>query len=312
MNTTGTAVSVVIPTYNRCKLLKRSVDSVLAQTYANLEVIVVDDASTDETLSMLCQYQDPRLRFHALKRRSGQSTARNVGADLATYSYVAFQDSDDVWRTDKLETQLRHWHKHDLDRCGVSVCQAVQKLGELDQKIRPEPSSSEVELLTLEQLLQGSIIAIPTLIVRKALFARVGGFNTSLHRYEGWDLALRLAAISAFAFCPKVLVESYRTPFSASSQADYKSVLHIVSSNLTAYKNHPWLTRDAADWLWYAGARLLMQSQRTDGQQAWTLSTELAQGLLRLLVRRAGYLQPRITGALVAATLKALHKARTP
>lgn len=312
MEIAPTPISVIIPTYNRYSVLKRSIDSVLAQTYSNLEVIVVDDSSTDETMDLLSQIHDTRLRVHPLKKRSGQSVARNVGANLASYPYLAFQDSDDVWHEDKLETQLRHWHSGDPDHCGASVTQAAQKMGDLGEKIRPEWTPSQPERLTIDNFLGGSIVSIPTLIVRKELFDSVGGFNSSLRRYEGWDLSLRLGSVSDFDFCPEVLVDNYRTPSSASSQADYQSVLHIVSNNLAAYKARSNLTRDAADWLWYAGARLLMQGHLIDGKHAWQCSTELAPDRMRLLIRKLDRLQPKMLGTLVAATLKIFDRALTP
>ena len=99
-------VSVVIPTYNRVDLIARSVTSALRQTHPEVEVIVVDDASTDDTPSVLAEMSDPRLRVVRHERNEGQCRARNRGIQEAKGRYVAFLDSDDEWLPSKIERQL--------------------------------------------------------------------------------------------------------------------------------------------------------------------------------------------------------------
>ena len=99
-------VSVILPAYNRAEQVKRAALSVLAQTEENLELIVVDDGSADDTLSALGEIRDPRLRI-VRQEHGGACRARNRGVSLARGKYAAFQDSDDVWRRDKLAVQLR-------------------------------------------------------------------------------------------------------------------------------------------------------------------------------------------------------------
>lgn len=99
-------VSVVIPCYNRAAVLERSVRSVLAQSYAELELIVVDDGSTDQTRQVVEKIEDPRLRY-VYQKNAGACAARNHGAALAKGEYIAFHDSDDVWHPDKLEKQMQ-------------------------------------------------------------------------------------------------------------------------------------------------------------------------------------------------------------
>ena len=97
-------VSVVIPTYNCGRYIEEAVNSVLSQTYRSLEIIVVDDGSTDDTAGRLEKYTD-RIRFVSQKN-SGPSRARNVGMELSTGEYIAFLDADDRWLPEKLERQL--------------------------------------------------------------------------------------------------------------------------------------------------------------------------------------------------------------
>ncbi|MGB3624622.1 MAG: glycosyltransferase family 2 protein, partial [Henriciella sp.] len=102
----GSLVSVVIPTYNRARTLRRAVESVLRQSYTNLELIVVDDASTDDTKAVLSSINDPRMRVITYEFNRGCAAARNIGARDARGEYLAFQDSDDEWLADKLSKQV--------------------------------------------------------------------------------------------------------------------------------------------------------------------------------------------------------------
>ena len=100
-------ISVVIPTYNRKKQLPECIRSVLAQTYRNIEVLVVDDASTDGTEELFHEIEDPRLHYLRYETNRGACYARNYGAKRAKGELIAFQDSDDTWYEDKLEKQYR-------------------------------------------------------------------------------------------------------------------------------------------------------------------------------------------------------------
>jgi glycosyltransferase involved in cell wall biosynthesis len=104
-------VSVIIPAYNRANIVRETVDSVLCQTYADFEVIVVDDGSTDNTREVMATYVDPRVRYF-YKTNGGLSSARNFGLSEATGEYIAFLDSDDVWRPWKLSAQVEIFRRH--------------------------------------------------------------------------------------------------------------------------------------------------------------------------------------------------------
>ena len=111
-------VSVVIPCYNRAAVLEKSVRSVLEQSYSALELILVDDGSTDQTRQVIEEIKDPRLRY-VYQQNAGACAARNHGAALAKGKYIAFHDSDDVWHPDKLEKQMQVMQEKHPD---VVVC----------------------------------------------------------------------------------------------------------------------------------------------------------------------------------------------
>lgn len=123
-------VSVIIPVYNRAATIQRAVDSVLRQSYKELEIIIVDDCSSDDTVRVVNSYQDKRIKLICLSRNSGANTARNTGIRAAKGEYIAFQDSDDEWLENKLELQMDY-----MFRTGKKVCYCSHILLTENEKI---------------------------------------------------------------------------------------------------------------------------------------------------------------------------------
>ena len=113
-------ISVIIPTYNRAKTIIACLDSVCNQTYSNIEIIVVDDCSTDDTREIITNYADHRVKYFCLDSNSGACVARNKGVELSHGEIIAFQDSDDIWHREKLEKQINFLIKgnFELVTCG--------------------------------------------------------------------------------------------------------------------------------------------------------------------------------------------------
>lgn len=99
-------VSIITPTYNCGRFISQTIDSVLTQTYPNWEMLIVDDCSTDNTREVVAKYEDPRIKYHCLDRNSGAAVARNTALKMANGRWIAFLDSDDLWKPEKLERQL--------------------------------------------------------------------------------------------------------------------------------------------------------------------------------------------------------------
>ena len=182
-------VSVIIPVYNGADEVRRAIDSALAQKNVNVEVIVLNDGSKDDTASVLAEYDD---RIRAVNQRnSGLSKTRNSGIALATGEWVAFLDHDDYWRPEKLSLQLQA-----AERTGFDVVYTnagnfgdVQRVGNL----RSEPKAM-VEGDLLEALLQDNFIIVSSVMIRRTVIQKIGGFDTSLPSVEDWDLWLKLAS----------------------------------------------------------------------------------------------------------------------
>ncbi len=168
-------VTVVIPAYNRGAVLEKSVRSVLEQSYWELEVILVDDGSTDHTRQVAAQITDPRF-FYVYQENAGACAARNRGAAMARGEYIAFHDSDDIWHLDKLEKQMEKLCEVEAD---VVVCK-MNRFGQ-DGTITQYPKRIRDGFLTMQDDLFG--IGTQTILVRKEVLSRVP-FRTELPRYQ--------------------------------------------------------------------------------------------------------------------------------
>jgi glycosyltransferase involved in cell wall biosynthesis len=182
-------VTAVIATYNYGHFVTQAVESVLAQTYSNVEIIVVDDGSTDDTRERLEPYAD-RLRYLYQENQS-VAAARNTGIRAARGSLIAFLDADDLWHPHKLELQMRYLAAHPA----VGLV-AVDRLGEnaagwpsLNGYARPEARP-----LTAEELIIKPHFAPSGVLVRKECFTTAGFFDTSLRNAEDYDMWIRIAA----------------------------------------------------------------------------------------------------------------------
>lgn len=229
------SVSVVIPTYNREKKIIQSINSVLNQTYGALEVIVVDDGSTDDTEQLVKSINDDRVRYHRLNCRSGASNARNIGVGLARYDVIAFNDSDDIWHSNKLETQLSYWKEH--PECILVYC--PYKVDVVDGGSIRIPSEDE-ELETLEgdifyYLLFRPTIGTPTILMRKDIFEKSGGFDASYPACIDWEYTVRIARLGKIGFVNDILLTADASGddrISSSKVAHYKARCMMMAKYL--------------------------------------------------------------------------------
>lgn len=197
-------VSVVIPTYNRSSTIIRCIESVIQQSYKNIEIIVVDDASTDNTESVIQKYITLN-NFNYLKLASnlGGAEARNIGINKSNGDYIAFQDSDDEWMLDKLEKQMLYFNQNDVD----IVFSKIKRISNLGESIFPK--LNVIESLNMATLLQVNYIGTPSAVIKKQKLIEVSGFDKTLPRLQDWDLFIRLSKNASFYMIPEVLCNAY-------------------------------------------------------------------------------------------------------
>jgi glycosyltransferase involved in cell wall biosynthesis len=210
-------VSVIIPTYNRSQLVGRAIQSVLNQTYQDFDLIVVDDASTDNTEEVVKNFNDERIRYIRLEKNSGTSAVpRNTAIKVARCEYIAFQDSDDEWLPEKLEKQMTLFEIQPPE-VGV-VYTGFWKTSNRRKVYIPSSEITQKEGNIHRELLKRNFIGTPTSIVKRECFKKVGGFDEELPQLMDWELWIRISKYYQFKCIDEPLVISYYTPGGVNEQ----------------------------------------------------------------------------------------------
>lgn len=207
-------VSVIIPTYNRADKIKASIQSVLDQTYDDYELIVVDDASSDDTESVVRSFSDDRIRYHRLAENGGAAKARNKGVDLSETDYIAFHDSDDKWLPDKLKKQMDYF---DNNPDVSMVYGKIRFIAGNESFVLPDKDTKgDLEGFIFPWLLARNTIGTPAMLIRKSCFDNAGGFDASLRCLEDWEFVLRFSRMYKIGYIDEVLVDSFDSAGSVS------------------------------------------------------------------------------------------------
>ncbi len=218
-------VSVIIPTYNRARLIGRAIQSVLDQTYQNFEIIVVDDGSTDNTIKVIRYFQkiDKRIRYIRHDNNKGGSAARNTGIKAAQGDYIAFQDSDDEWFPEKLRKQMRLFAKAPVE-VGV-VYTGFWRIENGKKNYIPWPWIAKKDGSVHEELLKGNFVTTQSIVTRKECLEKAGMFDERLPRLQDWELVIRLSLYYDFKCIDEPLLNSFYTPDSISAN----NAAHIIA-----------------------------------------------------------------------------------
>lgn len=209
-------VSVIIPTYNRSRLVKEAVENVLKQSYADFEVLVIDDGSTDDTGSVVSRIADSRVKYH-YQDNGGQSSARNLGLARAKGEYVAFLDEDDLWPPEYLETVINQLESN--KNYGATYTRVIEQ----------HPDGTKREISTPERCRSGWITRYyfdfsPCLMPSATCFHKSvwkGVFwDEALRRSPDYDLFLRISTKTQFLFIPDTFIIKRSMPDSLSTTAN--------------------------------------------------------------------------------------------
>ncbi len=255
-------VSVVIPTYNREKYLQKALSSVLAQTYQCLEIIVIDDGSTDNTGKIVRSFKKD-IRY-IYQENQGVSTARNVGIRNSQGDFIAFLDSDDYWFPEKTELQIALFHKHPEYGMVASRCASIRLDGSYRETNRRGSSG-----WVLEQLFRANFIRTSSAIIRKECFDKVGLFDEGLKECEEYDLWLRIAAQYPIGFINRSLAVYIDNPMGISTDSLTGRLyrLQVLEKEFLKTKIQSRLyTKRIANTCHYIGRHYLEKGQKTLGR----------------------------------------------
>ncbi len=216
MNNVDSLVSAVVPTYNRAHLIIDALKSIAAQNYRPIEIIVVDDGSTDNTSEVVEQWRienespSDLIVHYVQQKNQGGNVARNTGIAAATGAYIAFLDSDDLWHSSKISKQLELFHSDPL--MGGVYC-GLQHV-EVESGAITEPTDRTYpQGWLLDQMLVHDVTApTSTYMVRKEAFERVGYFDVELQARQDWDMWIRLAAEYKIGCVPEPLLDFREHP----------------------------------------------------------------------------------------------------
>jgi len=247
-NSSEPSVSVIIPTYNRQHMVGRALGSVLTQTCRNIEVIVVDDGSSDDTEYEIARIDDVRIRYmrHTINR--GAPAARNSGFAAARGKYVAFLDSDDEWLPDKLEKQLQLFHGT-TETVGVvyaGFSYVYEKTGEIISEVIPTRRG-----YVYEEMLRSCIIGSPTPLIKRDCFEKTGLFDETLPGCQDWDMWIRLAQRYEFEFVPEILARHYAhgQQISVDLRAKIEGKGLVIKKYASELLRHPGIYGAHLEWL---------------------------------------------------------------
>ncbi len=214
-----TQTSVVIPVYNHGETVKEAIGSVLNQTYENIEIIVVNDASTDNTAEEVKNISDNRVRYFEHSRNKGGSAARNTGIKHANGEYISFLDADDKWLPRKLECQVAEIESRSSEWSAVH-CDRKREIGitdtighTLSKLVGPRDDSPKEggEELIKEILMMNLSTGASTLLLRADTVNGIGGFNPAFPRHQDWEFLIRILQQGKLAHVDKQLVVKHGT-----------------------------------------------------------------------------------------------------
>lgn len=238
-------VSIVLPTYNRAKLLHSALHSIVAQSFQDWELIVVDDCSKDDTQKVVDSIHDPRICYLRHKNNKGGSAARNTGIRKSVGEFVAFLDDDDLWEFCYLEEQLNAMAAYDAVTSGYRLSNET-----------PRSSGSAVVPITSSMLRKGYAgCGTSGLMIRRPVIESLM-FDESLPSGQDWDLLMRLTQRYRVGFLPEPLVVYEQGTHSRISNQIANSPISVIEKHIQVFLKHkPQL---GTFWFNYHVARLLL------------------------------------------------------
>lgn len=223
-------ISVIIPTYNREKTIKKALESVIQQTYSDLEIIVVDDNSSDNTIKEVKAIDDNRIKIIKNSCNRGACFSRNIGVEYSQGKYIAFQDSDDIWELDKLSKQLALLKEKKFD---VVSCYIKQIYSDSKEKRFPQDIKSYYE--DSSNIFYENYFSTQTIIGKKECFIKEK-FDEKFPRFQDWDLMIRMSNKYNVGFLEEELVKAFIQIDSIS--ASHQKAIDGYQLLLNKYKLH--------------------------------------------------------------------------
>ncbi len=199
-------VSILMTVYNAEKYLKQSIYSVINQTYKNWELIIVDDCSTDKSLSIIKRFKNKKFRIFPLKKKIGRTKALNFGLKKIKGNYVAILDADDISNKKRIETQINFFKKNNKDFLVGSWYKIIDKHGKFVKLIKTNTDINKI----YEKMTVNNIFCHSSIMFRKKLLFKIGGYPKELTYSQDYGFILKSMKIRVPKIIPKLLTISRR------------------------------------------------------------------------------------------------------
>ena len=210
-------VSTIMGTYNRADKLPLAVENLLSQTYQRLEIIIIDDGSTDETANIAAEFKDPRIKFIQNDHNMGPAATRNVGIKESKGSYLVVHDDDDLCRLEKIWQQMEYFWQDDSN-VGMVYHETINHINRIEGRgedvvIMPSRNIKDVKKngFIFPALLPWNFVTFPSMMVARESYEKVGLLDESLIAFEDWEITLRIAKEYRVGFIKKPLYDYYQS-----------------------------------------------------------------------------------------------------
>jgi glycosyltransferase involved in cell wall biosynthesis len=241
--------------------------SVLNQSYRHVELILVNDGSTDDTAKLVQRFNDARISYLEHRHNRGAAAARNAGLRLARGKLLAFQDSDDEWLPDKLEKQLRALDSGSPE-LGAVYCAYTRIQPDGSEQRVPRPGPERLSGNLHGELLLGNFIGTPTLLVRREALDEAGTFDERLPRFQDWELMIRISRKRPIGFVDEPLVRAYVCEDRIT--AGHSAAL-VEAERLILDKHLAWFEEAGPEVLgfrfWHLAHLLFMRGEMAEGRR---------------------------------------------
>lgn len=200
-------ISVVIPTFNSEIFIRETINSVLNQTYQNFEIIIIDDESTDNTVSILKEFSNKynRIKYFQIPHAGRPSVPRNYGTEKSNGEFIAFLDADDIWVKNKLEIQLKEFEKNPKNILVYSMSVTFRDVNLFSANYEVLPLLYKVCRTKQDFITKGNSITCSSVLLKKEYFKKVNGFDEDPKlQVEDYDLWIRLSELGLFTFIPRI------------------------------------------------------------------------------------------------------------
>jgi glycosyltransferase involved in cell wall biosynthesis len=267
-------VSIIIPAFNAELFISEAIESVLKQNYKNIEIIIVNDGSTDHTRTIIERYaaNDARIKLFS-QNNSGQGAARNAGIINSKGDYVAFLDADDVWLVTKIEKQINYFRKHE----DVGMVHTYRKIagekGIIDYQNWQKSKIKNLNGNIYKKILAGNWICASSVMIKKEVLQKLGYFDESrkISGNEDWDMWIRTAKEYNVGYIdePLTMYRDHRNGVSKNIENHMNSAYEVVSKSYKTYseKDKTTLYNKVLSFLhFHTGAFYLYRSR--DGKKA--------------------------------------------